>query len=248
MRFEIKTKLVGAVPALGVARILRKNLAWLAAKIAFLRLFRVSACALEFVGLFTNLLRGYLISSGRSLDYNTSEVLRQEAPTMDYCPKCGSRLRPVQVPGDDRERLVCTACSFVFYVDPKVAVCTIPALDGKILMVRRAIEPGYGQWVIPGGYIERGETVEEAAVRETLEESSVTVELGRLLNVYSYRESFIVVIVYTAAVVGGEPFPGKECLEARLFSPREIPWPQIAFRSTTDALRDWMKQAPALGV
>lgn len=161
---------------------------------------------------------------------------------MDFCPKCGSKLTLARPPGDDRERLICTECPFVFYIDPKVAACTVPALDGKIVMVRRAIDPGYGRWVIPGGYIERGETVEEAAVRETLEESNVVVELGRLLNVYSYRESFIVVIVYTAKVVGGELFPGRECLEARLFSPDEIPWNEIAFRSTTDALREWVEK------
>jgi len=82
-------------------------------------------------------------------------------------------------------QLVCNACGFVFFLDPKVAVGTIVPLDGRILLVKRAIEPAYGKWVFPGGFVDRGERVEEAAIRETREESNLLVRVARLLNVYS---------------------------------------------------------------
>lgn len=159
---------------------------------------------------------------------------------MKFCPKCGEGLETRQVVAGDRERLVCPACSFIFYLDPKVAACTIPVQDGKIILTRRAIEPARGKWVFPGGYVERGETVEEAALRETKEETNLDVRLLEILNVYSYSTSIVVVIVFRAEVLGGEPVPGHECLDVSAFYPAEIPWDELAFRSTHDALRDWL--------
>src|SRR5690606_10564521 len=101
---------------------------------------------------------------------------------------------------DDKERLVCDSCNHVHYLDPKVTACTIPVLDGKLAMMRRAIEPFRGKWVFPGGYMERGETVEQAAIRETWEEVGLHVQLTELFNVYSYTDSIVVVIVYLADV------------------------------------------------
>ena len=107
-------------------------------------------------------------------------------------------------------------------------------------MLKRGVEPALGKWVFPGGYVDRGESVRDAAIRETLEESQVEVELGPLLNVYSYPRSPTVIVVYTAQVIGGTFAAADESLEARTFAPGEIPWSEIAFESTRDALNDYI--------
>jgi 8-oxo-dGTP diphosphatase len=141
---------------------------------------------------------------------------------------------------EGRPRPACGACGFVWYQDPKVAACTIPEVDGRLVLVRRGIEPARGRWVFPGGYMDRGETVAEAAVRETLEETGLSVEVRGLSGVYSYRESIVVVVVYRVAVLGGVMRPGNECLEVRAFGGDEVPWEELAFPSTRDALRDYL--------
>ena len=158
-----------------------------------------------------------------------------------FCPMCGGGLEPRAIKQNEPERLVCVRCGFVFYLDPKVAVGTIiRSDDGRIVLVRRAIEPGYGKWVYPGGYVDRGELVQDAAVREAREESGLEVRLGRLINVYSYPGRAPVVIVYEAAIVGGRLCADDECLDARLFEPDEIPWDDLAFPSTHDALHEYL--------
>ena len=115
----------------------------------------------------------------------------------------------------------------------------IRAADDRLVLVRRAIEPGYGLWVFPGGYVDRGEPIRDAAIREAREESGLDVRIDGLVNIYSYAGATPIVIVYTATIVGGELCTDDECLEARLFRSDEIPWPSLAFRSTRDALRDY---------
>ena len=150
-------------------------------------------------------------------------------------------LEPRLLKAGDPERLVCRACGFVFYLDPKVAVGTIVRTeDDRIVLVRRAIEPGYGLWVFPGGYVDRGETVTAAALRETREEAGLDVRLDGLVNICSYPGRPIIIIVYTASILGGELRIDEESLEARLFTPADIPWTDLAFVSTRDALKDFM--------
>jgi ADP-ribose pyrophosphatase YjhB (NUDIX family) len=154
---------------------------------------------------------------------------------------CGGGLEPRAIKQNEPERLVCVRCGFVFYLDPKVAVGTIIRDDaGRIALVRRAIDPGYGKWVYPGGYVDRGELVQDAAVREAREEAGLEVKLGRLVNVYSYPGRAPVIIVYEATIVGGSLSADDESLEARFFEPREIPWGELAFPSTQDALREFL--------
>jgi ADP-ribose pyrophosphatase YjhB (NUDIX family) len=158
-----------------------------------------------------------------------------------FCPACGGALDKRVLKAGDPERLVCGACGFVFYLDPKVAVGTIVrADDGRLVLVRRAIEPGYGLWVFPSGYVDRGEPVEVAAVREAREESGLDVRIDGLVNVYSYGGRAPIVIVYAATAIGGALGVNDECLEAALFTPETIPWDELAFRSTRDALRDYL--------
>jgi len=114
-------------------------------------------------------------------------------------------------------------------------------LDGGIVLLKRGVEPALGKWVFPGGYVDRGESVRDAAVRETKEESQLDVKLGPLLNVYSYPRSPNVIVVYTAEVIGGELTAADESVEARIFSSNELPWRELAFDSTKDALNDYIK-------
>ena len=103
-----------------------------------------------------------------------------------FCPMCGGGLEPRQLRPYDPERLVCSRCGFGFYIDPKLAVGTIIRDErNHIVLVRRAIEPGYGLWVFPGGFVDRGETVEAAALREAREEASLEIRLDHLINIYS---------------------------------------------------------------
>ena len=132
-----------------------------------------------------------------------------------FCPKCGGALDSKPLKGNEPERLVCRLCEFVFFQNPKVAAGTLFQLDGKLVLLKRAIEPGYGKWVFPGGFVDRGETVVEAAIRETREEANVEVKVRELVDVFSYSGSPIVVVVYAADVVSGEPRAADESLELR---------------------------------
>lgn len=158
-----------------------------------------------------------------------------------FCPACAGPLELRLLKRGEPERHVCTRCGQVVYQDPKVAVGTIISTgDSRIVLVRRAIEPGYGKWVFPGGYVDRGEEVAAAAIREAKEEAGLDIRLDALLNIYSYSGRPLVVIVYAATALGGALCPDDECLEARLFSASEIPWDELAFQSTTEGLRDYL--------
>jgi ADP-ribose pyrophosphatase YjhB (NUDIX family)/ribosomal protein S27AE len=157
-----------------------------------------------------------------------------------FCPTCGGRLEHRIIQPKEPPRLVCGDCGFVFYLDPKLAgIAIIPWEDGLVL-ARRAINPGYGLWVAPGGFVDVGERVEDAVVREVREEVYLDVRINRLLNVYSYPGRTTVIVAYVADVISGQPGGGDETLEARVFRPDEIPWEEIAFASTRDALRDYL--------
>lgn len=158
-----------------------------------------------------------------------------------FCPVCGGRLHCKKLKENEPARLLCSSCDFVFYQDPKVVACTILNLNGRIVLLKRGIQPQKHKWVIPGGYVDRGEEVAAAAVRETEEECGLHIRIRGLLGVYSYPGQIPVVIVYTAECLSGELKPGDETLETKLFSPEDIPWEELAFQSTSDALRDYCR-------
>ena len=158
-----------------------------------------------------------------------------------FCPVCGGALESRSLRDGDPARLVCTACGFVFYLDPKLAVGTIITDErNRVVLVKRAIEPGYGKWVFPGGYVDRGEEVRAAAVREAREETGLEVQLDRLINIYSYAGRVPVIVVYSATMMGGCLGCDDEGLEARFFEPETIPWEELAFRSTREALQEFL--------
>ncbi|MGH7267634.1 MAG: NUDIX domain-containing protein [Candidatus Rokuibacteriota bacterium] len=159
-----------------------------------------------------------------------------------FCPLCGDSLVRRPVPQDGREQPVCRGCGFVFYLPPKIVAGTLPVRDGRVLLTRRAIEPSRGLWTFPGGYVDWGEDVREAARRETREEAGLTVDIEGLLGLYSYPGAPVAVVVYLASVPEGvEPVAcAHEVLDLAYFEPEAIPWDQLAFPSTREALREWV--------
>jgi ADP-ribose pyrophosphatase YjhB (NUDIX family) len=160
-----------------------------------------------------------------------------------YCPICGSPLVERFVEDEERNRLVCESCGHILYLNPKLVAGAIPVVDGKVWLLRRAIEPRYGAWTFPAGFMEMGESVEEAAARETREELGIEIEIESLLNVYSRPTTPTVLTVYVARALS-RPTGGRETLEYALFSPNDIPWDDLAFWNTVDALKDWIEQYP----
>jgi ADP-ribose pyrophosphatase YjhB (NUDIX family) len=153
-----------------------------------------------------------------------------------FCATCGGKLAAEK---DETHGWPCLACGRRSWLDPKVAACAVPHWDGKLVLVRRAIEPRYGFWVFPGGYCERGELPARAAERETLEEVGLQVRATDLVGIYSYEQSPVIVILYECDVLSREPPRAlDECLEVRLFHDDEIPWDDLAFPSNRDGLRD----------
>lgn len=160
-------------------------------------------------------------------------------PEFQFCPVCGYPFRSSKLKINEPRRPVCPSCSFVLYLDPKVVACSILEIDKKIVLLKRSINPRKGKWVMPGGYVDRGEEVKVAAIRETEEECGVKTRINKLLGVYSYPGQVPVVIVYLAQYISGDLIPGDETLEANLFSQRQIPWDNLGFQSTVDALKDY---------
>ena len=162
-------------------------------------------------------------------------------PMVRFCSRCGVELRFGPIEGEERDRLRCPSCGFVFYVNPRLVVTTLPITDrGEVMLIRRGIAPGYNQWAQPGGFLEIDETVREAAIRETLEETGLEVEPGSIVGLYSRVPAAVVVVAFEARIVGGAPAVTPESLETRPFAPNEIPWPEIAFETSVAALRDWV--------
>jgi ADP-ribose pyrophosphatase YjhB (NUDIX family) len=150
-----------------------------------------------------------------------------------FCPRCGATA-DVAFP----RSISCPACGYGAYYNPKPVACAIPRdAGGRVWLLRRGFEPGAGLWTFPGGFVDLGESVEDAARREAGEELAVEIELGRLVGVYSRRDERIVLVVF-AAVALGTPRTTPEAVEVAPFAPAEIPWSELAFWSTERALRD----------
>lgn len=163
------------------------------------------------------------------------------ATSLNFCTRCGGSLQFGAVDGEERHRLACSSCGYIAYVNPRLVVTTIPVNEaGEVVLLRRGIEPGRGWWAQPGGFLEVDETVAEAAIRETLEETGLIVEPGDIVGLYSRLEAAVVVLAFEARVVGGAYRLNAEALEIQAFRPEAIPWQGIAFKTSHWALRDWV--------
>lgn len=156
---------------------------------------------------------------------------------MKFCNNCGAGVALRVPPGDTHVRHVCDACGTIHYQNPKIVAGCLPIWEEKVLLCRRAIEPRYGLWTLPAGFMEKGETTLEAAMRETLEEARAKVEIDGLCTLFNLPHIDQVYVLYRGRLLDLDYAPGEETLEARLFSEAEIPWQQIAFRVIQETLK-----------
>ncbi|AJX72080.1 NUDIX hydrolase [Burkholderia pseudomallei] len=156
---------------------------------------------------------------------------------MKFCSVCGHEVIARIPPGDNRERFVCDQCGTIHYQNPRNVVGTIPVWGDQVLLCRRAIEPRYGYWTLPAGFMEMGETTAEAAARETLEEAGARVEVQNLFTLLNVPHVHQVHLFYLARLVDPWFEAGEESLEVRLFDEADIPWDEIAFPTVSQTLR-----------
>ncbi len=159
---------------------------------------------------------------------------------MKFCSECGQPVATEIPKGDNRERSVCPSCGIVHYVNPKIVVGCVPERDGRILLCKRAIEPRYGYWTVPAGFMELGESTAQGAARETLEEACAEVEIGHLFASVDVVDAGQVHMFYTAKLMGNFA-AGEESLEVAMYSEAEIPWDDIAFHSGRYALQKYFE-------
>lgn len=155
---------------------------------------------------------------------------------MNYCSHCGAPVRYAVPEGDNRERHICPDCGTIHYQNPKIIAGCIPVWEGQLLLCRRAIEPRLGLWTLPAGFMEQGETLGEAACRETREEANAEVELEALHTIINLPHISQVQVLFRARLREPRFSPGWESLETRLFSEEDIPWDELAFQTMRRAL------------
>lgn len=161
---------------------------------------------------------------------------------MRFCSLCGASVE-LRIPADDsRLRHVCTQCAAIHYQNPKLVIGSIPVWEDKVLLCKRAIEPRHGLWTLPGGFMENGESTQQAAIRETLEEANARVVLDDLYSMYSLPYINQVHLFFRARLLDLDFSPGVESLEVRLFSEAEIPWKELAFRPVRFSLEHFFAE------
>jgi ADP-ribose pyrophosphatase YjhB (NUDIX family) len=158
-------------------------------------------------------------------------------PPLNFCSNCGAKVVLRVPPDDSLPRHVCDSCGTIHYRNPLVVVGTIPVWDDRILLCKRAIEPRYGLWTLPAGFMELGETTAQGALRETMEEAEARVELGEVFSLLSVPHVNQVHLFYRARLLDRNFAAGAETLEVELFSESEIPWEAIAFRTIATTLQ-----------
>ena len=158
---------------------------------------------------------------------------------MNFCSNCGAPVTRKVPPGDTLPRYVCDACSTIHYQNPRIIVGCIPEWEDRILLCKRAIEPRYGLWTVPAGFMENGETTFQGAARETLEEANARVDVGPLYAVYNIPHINQVYMLFRARLLDTDFSAGAETLETRLFSEAEIPWDELAFDTVRNTLNHY---------
>lgn len=161
-----------------------------------------------------------------------------QRPPIKHCRNCGIAV-VYRLPddGDTKQRAVCPACHTVHYENPLNVVGTIPMWGDKVLLCKRNIEPRFGKWTLPAGFMELNETVSEGAARETLEEAGAQFEMGDFFSLVNIPRVGQVHLFYRAQLLSDQFAPGFETMEARLFDEADIPWDEIAFKTVGETLK-----------
>ncbi len=149
---------------------------------------------------------------------------------INFCTQCGSEIKQEIPQGDDRERDVCSKCGFIHYFNPRLVVGTIPIWEDRILLVRRAIEPCYGKWTLPAGYLENGESVLDGALRETREEAHARIENLKSFALFNMTQINQIYYMFYGQLSDTDFKAGSESLEVKLVREKDIPWDDIAFK------------------
>jgi ADP-ribose pyrophosphatase YjhB (NUDIX family) len=162
-----------------------------------------------------------------------------------FCNSCGAPVTHRVPEGDSLPRAVCDACGHIQYENPKIVVGCLALAGERILMCRRAIEPRYGLWTLPAGFMENGETAAQGAAREALEEANARVEVGELYTLFSVPHISQVHMMFRARLMDENVSPGIESLEVKLVTTDEIPWDQLAFTIVRRTLQAYIEDRPA---
>lgn len=163
--------------------------------------------------------------------------------TQKFCSVCGTALTRRVPPDDNRMRDVCEHCGAVHYQNPRNVVGVVPVYGDRVLLCRRAIEPRFGKWTLPAGFMELGETTAQGAMRETQEEAGAQIELGQLYTIIDVPQAEQVHFFYLAKVVSPALYPGPESSEAAFFRVEDIPWNELSFRTVSSTLRHYVEDA-----
>ena len=176
-----------------------------------------------------------MTKAGPAPHYTVSSMQRR---TIQHCRACGTPV-DYRIPddGDTRERAICPSCGTIHYINPLLVVGTVPYLGERVLLCKRAIEPRWGKWTLPAGFMEMDETMAEGAARETDEEAGAQIAMGRLFSTLSIPRVGQVHVFYLAQLHSDVFNPGPETLEARLFTKAEIPWDELAFMTVRETLK-----------
>jgi ADP-ribose pyrophosphatase YjhB (NUDIX family) len=158
---------------------------------------------------------------------------------MKFCSSCAAPLARRVPPGDSLPRFLCDACGSIHYENPRLVVGCVPEWDGRVLLCRRAIEPRYGYWTLPAGFMENDETTAQGATRETLEEAGARVELIAPFSMISVPYVNQVHLFYRARLLDLQFKAGEESLEVALYDEAQVPWKDIAFRTVGLTLKHW---------
>ena len=161
---------------------------------------------------------------------------------LKYCPRCGAlfTLEDIDIPG--QPQLVCHACKFVFYLDPKLVVLAIVTFGSRILLLKRAKEPGKGKWALLGGFVERGEDPFAALKREAQEETGIEITIEKIFKVNAFPDAGMVQLIFEATALNGKITTNAESFEGRFFSWEEMPWAEMAFESTRETLHEFVME------
>ena len=168
-----------------------------------------------------------------------SQNIAQYRYKYKFCPMCGTKFDSFFMKNNDPARFICKECNFIDYQDPKVVVNSIIQLNDNIIFLKGVKELEAGRWTLPGGFVDRGETIESAAERESAEECGIRTSIEHLVGIYSYPGELEITVIFAARYISGELSAGDEIQEVKLFNPRHIPWKELAYPGVARALQDY---------